>query len=512
MTLEITSQYSNTQPIEHPEKINPTPSKIIQSTVDETINFINLIKESYPNSLEHFKSLTSKVTTIQENSELTLMCARTEEDIQCIIDNHITEIHKLKNSDWVFGYKHLLKNLTQLKVRVDFLRDEFEGKHNFMGIETLDRYYENASEIIKKMEANFKESTSNDEKNIAFKSAQAEFKQAKKSLETGIAAFSILSTRNKMKQRIMNIFDKFPELSFTEEQKNIEEIVASTDKQLAATQSNTDKKKLINEALDQLQEVDMKIEKANAIREIQDTYNKLIITAKELEKEGINFSDEKRHASASISGKEELIKSINLVGSPTGIDSLLRLDITRKCTLKSLARTLKDIYIKYGEHTIKTTLDLLPFSSRLEVLDGIATEERTQMHQLCKRLLSEAKDELTYGEGGVPTQCPPLIKEEKMEEIINKHLKHTYQTIYLVYAELCIMKALKFYLLRKQFEGCDEDKKLQLNNSARIQIDDMTKKLKKLFRESKIKDMNETLGRKVENIISDYVIKIHELD
>jgi len=256
----------------------------------------------------------------------------------------------------------------------------------------------------------------------------------------------------------------------------------------------------------------MQIEKANAVREIQFAYEELVETAIKLESEGLRLSKEIANASSSVSGKEEIINNIKLVGSPTGVDSLLRLDIARKCTLKSLARTLKDIYIKYGEHCIKTTINLLPFSSRLTVLEGIATEELREMSLVSKKLLDEAKDELTWGEGGIPTKCPPVIAKDKMEEIINKHLKQTFRTIYLVYAEQCVMKSFKFYMQIKQFDGCNDEERSELNIKASELIEKMSDELEIFFENIQIKNLGRSLGINIENIISEYIIKVHELD
>jgi len=287
-------------------------------------------------------------------------------------------------------------------------------------------------------------------------------------LELEIAKFSIPDTLDKIHKRIGDITRQFNDLDFSDEEEKMRDLALETFDKIPLEQSKQNIRDLIEKTLDGLQEIDMEIEKVYAIREITKKYNELFSTATKLQQDGASIIQELQYATDRVEGSQMRIQGMRVPSSPLGMNLLAQLSITTNGTLSTLARVLKEMYIKYGEHCIRLTVDQLPFSSKLLPHQGVDVEEWSAIEKIGEKLVEKTKSELTWGTEGANRAFPPIIPEQTMEEIIQHNLKETSKSIYMAYVEQCIYKSLKFSLLRHFFEDVSEVRK----NILRLKADE----------------------------------------
>lgn len=443
-----------------------------------------------------------------------------EEEIKFIKKELFQELDSLTQTEWPLAYCYAKKEEQRIRERVNFAIEEFSDKFNFEDKFAFEEIYnERAGKVV--YEARLELKASKDRNRLMAKKLK-EIQQVRDDVEFDIAKFSVFDTQDKIFHRIGELNTLFPDLDYDSEEKDVD-IIGRKTEILCCGKPFDQKMKIIKEQLDKFQAVDMEIEKKYMVRVIRKRYEELIETVRKLEAEGLSLSDEVCYATHSVEGSKLRIEGIGGELAPTSLSHTSQLEIATKGTLNTLEHTLKDAYIKYGEHTISNAMQLLPFSDKLNVFEGIGEEEKKALEVHRDILIQKAKIELIWGEARAAEKVPPLLPEEKIVEIIDKHLEQASRSIYLAYAEQRIKKYLKFCLLRKSFEGCSEEQKRAVENKADQFIVEAKRELQEYLSQQEPPriSMNEKSAKvlhspeideaKVEAIIGGYIQKLYSV-
>ncbi|MEM1282637.1 MAG: hypothetical protein AAGG81_03705, partial [Chlamydiota bacterium] len=383
-------------------------------------------------------------------------------------------------------------------------------------------YEKSVSEALADAKKNLLKQSTPEERNTQTKKLLEIVHGSREDVELHIARFSIPDTKEKILNRIQDIFDEFEDLDLSEERKRVETIEVETEK-LLLDKGKEELMQVIASQLDRLQEVDTEIEKKYFVRLIQHEYEEFISVVTKLQVDGPSLNDELCYAKDRMEGSKERIEGIGTEFSPTSLNIASQLQITKKGTLNTFAYTLKEAYIKYGAHTIESTIQLLPFCARLGGFEGIGAEEKRALALHHEMLVEKAKKDLTWGDNHHSSKVPPILPEEKIEKIIDKHLELASRSIYLAYAEQRIRKYLKFWMLRKSFEGDSEKQKKLIEERTEVIISQVKRDLSEYLAEHVPPKVNisekgaKVYGDftvneyKIEGIITEHIEKLHSI-
>lgn len=528
MTINDTSQSADIQidAISEPSHVD-VASQEIQARVE---SLVQRMEESYtaifgadhiPN-LQYYQQLKERISGVNEKFNIDVLLDNSKDEVKFYVKKYLKELNDLSLDEWPLAYQTAKDQIRRIKERGVFANIEFRGYFGFEDTLAFEEYESRAQKALGNAKEKLAKLSDYKERNDLIHKVLADIRDVREDVELHIAKFSIPDTKDKIINRIEDIITEFDDLDLSEEEDKVQTIESQT-KGLLKDKDKKGQMDVIASQLDRLQEVDTEIEKKYFIRVIQKKYEELIDVVMKLQVDGLSLSSEMRYAKSRVEGSKERIRGIITEASPTSLNYVSQLQITKKGTMNTLAHTLKEVYVKYGAHTIATAIQLLPFCARLGGLEGIGAEEKKALALHREKLVQQAKTDLTWGDEGKNSKVPPILPEEKIEEIIDKHLEQASKSIYLAYAEQRIRKYLKFWMLRKSFEGYSSEQKKLILKQANELIDQAKDELLLYLNEqtpprvsigdtdAKVTGEFKVDEIKVEKIITDYILKLNAI-
>jgi hypothetical protein len=441
--------------------------------IKETCTVIFLCDE-IPNT-GYFNGLKDRITTVNSKLDIDILLDDSRSEVKFYVKNYLKELRDISLEEWPLAYQHAIEQANRTRERMAFAKEEFRGYFDFSDALVFEEYLQKVDEILADAKQKLIKATNSSERNDLIQNTMGVIKEVREDTELHIAKFSVPHTKDEIINRISEIFDEFELLDLEIEEETVQEIERETPGLL----ENKERKaqlEVIASQLDRLQEIDTEVEKKYLIRLIQQKYEELVEIVIKLQSDGLSLSSEVRYAKSSVEGSKKRIEGMSIEASPTSLNQISQLYITKKGTLNTLAHTLKEVFVKYGEHTVGNAINLLPFGAALGWLEGIGHEEKKALRLHREQLVEQARQDLTWGDDKNEKKVPPILPEEKIEEIIDKHLDQASKSIYLAYAEQRISKYLKFCLLRKSFEGFSDEQKQAIENKT-VELIDATKEI-----------------------------------
>lgn len=471
---------------------------------------------------EYYERLKERIAVINEKFSFDILLDESESQVKFYVEDYTKELNQLTQDEWPLAYQYAKDQFKKINKRVVFANIEFRDFFDSEDISAFKGYEKRISEALADAKSNLLKQSSAEERNVQTKKLLENIRSVREDVELHIARFSIPNAKEKILNRIQDIFNEFEDLDLSEERKKVEMIEGET-KNLLFDKDKKEQMQVIASQLDRLQEVDTEIEKKYFVRLIQHEYEEFIRVVTKLQVDGPSLSDEMCYAKDRMEGSKERIEGMGMEFSPTSLNIPSQLQITKKGTLNTFAHTLKEAYIKYGAHTIESTIQLLPFCARLGGHEGIGAEEKRALALHHEMLVEKAKKDLTWGDDHHSSKVPPILPEEKIEKIIDKHLELASKSIYLAYAEQRIRKYLKFWMLRKSFEGDSEKQKKLIEEQTEVLIIEAKRDLLAYLAEhspprvsisakdAKVSGEFTVNEYKVESIITEHIEKLHSI-
>lgn len=477
---------------------------------------LKVTSEQYlPKDLSNCDDCISEISRhleqVSDDFNTQLIFAEDKKNLQEILKNSLSELIKI-NGKWPIAIHRFNELKKDAEDKILLIENEFqtylkeEVRFNFRRcLEEIDAI---ASEARQKLPTLIDERQKNEflvkklEEVVPFLAA----------IDLECERFSLFDFRDKIISRIDTINIKFSDLNFAETVTRIESVVEVADQKIAGSVIEAEKKLILKQTLDNLQEIDMEIEKKAAIREIQHHYGKVMEVIDRCESDGLSLQPQREYVLTGMSSSTERLGEIQLQTHQSGLNEVSQLFVVMNGTLSQLSRALKDVYTAYGKTRILKLIQSLPFNAGAKKISGRIDDEGEKILDLTQdKIVHEFVDAITWGDQSTYRSCPPLLSEDEMREIIQQHMIRAEQTIYLCYMEQCIKKSLKFFLLRKKWDALPEDQLKLLKDKGEELCNEGKKEAKDLLTENIGKNPKDFIERKIEALIADYIGRIQQL-
>lgn len=466
---------------------NPCPLQPMHHHVLIMNSQINLIQEktNCESSLEkknYFQELKNKIIEIENEADSSLLL---NYDAERIMMDSKQKLKQIEKKSWPFQFLNLSKSLFHLNEKVKVLCKEFCQVITVSEDTILSDYQSLLNKKMELLEDELYQTLEISKINQIFCKQRKEIKTTCKYVEDFC---SVITTKNKIAERI----DEISKILDIEEEKNeLFSIMNDFNQKFYVLNTDEEKDELVENVLHKIHKIHTEIEKKITQKEIYEIYEQFTGKVNKFVDPKLKISSELNYVSDVLEDSGQIINNIAKHPSPFGLNPISQLEITKEGLQRTINYALKSIYVKIGRQEIEKLIDQLPFSNKLDL-----------------RMLTEIKD---HAKEELSDECCPILSEKDKKVCIHNLCKN----IYLIYAEMCIRKTLKFILLIQRFENSSENNKKALIDKTEKIIFNMRKKIEHLFENKNVHDEfglthNHTSGFDItiDNIISECNIEL----
>lgn len=379
---------------------------------------------------EEPKEVYQKIHQIILKAETELLCAFGDYEEELAIKTACLALQNLYNTEWIFKYSKLLNIASKAGARIAYASEENNFQLDFKDELMFEEHERKLKDIIIRAKAEIKRLENESEKIERIGKYIEQLEDLLIAIEVSISILSLADIKSKIQQRIDYAEDRHG-LDFTTEEEQIDQCVKNALSEIHEKDDLVEKYKQVSAARDVLEEIDVKIEKEIALKEIYLKWEEVKETIQSFDDRktcGISFSREGSFADSTLEDSREVIGSIHKPHSPIGLSQVSQLFVAASGALSSLEWNKSQIYLKYGIERIERAIKFKMLKMRY---DGISEMKVQDFKRYTKKLLEEAEEEMVYGsvlkdpvQKAIREKCsrPSSIPFERVERIVERSI------------------------------------------------------------------------------------------
>ncbi|CRX37735.1 hypothetical protein [Estrella lausannensis] len=379
---------------------------------------------------EEPKEVFHKIQQITVKAETDLLCAFGEEEEELVIRTACSALQTLYHTEWLFRYSALLNIASKAGTRISYASQENNFELDFEDELSFEEHERQLRQILLDVKKEIKDLDESKKMECINKAIQS-IEELLIAIEVSISVLSLADIKRKIEIRINYAWDRH-DLEFENESAQIEEIVNGALREIHGKSDLVDKYRLVSDARDKLEEVDIKIEKEIALKEIHLKWKDVKQTIESLDEKkayGMSFKEEDSYADNALQDCKDVIGSIHKPHSPIGLSQVSQLFVAASGALSTLEWNKSQIYLKYGIERIERGIK---FKKLKMHYDGINEAKLEQFKRFSRHLLANAEEEMVYGsviedpvekKAREKTSRPPTIPFERVERVVEKSMQ-----------------------------------------------------------------------------------------
>lgn len=376
-----------------------------------------------------------RIQSIFDETMTQLLAAFDPEEKELVIQDSLGNMRKLR-TEWPVAYAELLSFVEKMKNKIEWAKTHFK-KLDESQVDLLNDSLDQMDHAKRLVDEGLASPQTSEEKNALIKNSKMQLLKLKEKCERDIRVLSLQDTADKIIARADAVTIAFHNLNFDDKIEAVTAIVRQMEELLDVAKTNEEKDKIIDATWEKLNEIDIEIEKENALQELKKKYEEFEDSHQNIVQRdnSIQLSDTTDYARESYANSFERIQSLSQLTSPNTKLRLHKLEADIAGATNLLSRAKWTMERSYGEQRIGKALYFLKHQRTFE---GDSEKQLQKLQVASDRLLEQAKKHLEWGESineGVSSKsssslgieapakaAPPMISLDKIEAIANLYI------------------------------------------------------------------------------------------